>query len=253
MQDGAVKTVDRVAAILRVLAQATGPGLALADLASEAGLSKPTAHRLLGALADVGFAFQDLASRRYRLGTGAAALGRVAHRQDVAALAGPALARIADETGDTAFASVIEGPAAICVARAVGAFPIRTLTLDIGSRRPLGIGAGSLALLAGLPDDEAARATSLNAGWLRDFPGFAASDISVLVARTRRDGFSLNEGRIVDAMCAVGVSVHDADGRPLLALSLAAIRDRMARERLPDLVALLRREAARLEQGSHAR
>lgn len=253
MQDGAVKTVDRVAAILRVLAQSTAPGLALADVANEAGLSKPTAHRLLGALGEVGFTFQDLASRRYRLGTGAAALGRVAHRQDIAAFAEPALARIAQETGDTAFASVIEGPAAICVARAVGAFPIRTLTLEIGSRRPLGIGAGSLALLAGLPDDEADRATMLNAGWLADFPGFAAADLPALVGRTRRDGFSLNEGRIVDGMCALGVSVSDAGGHPLLALSIAAIRDRMSAERLPGLVGILRREATRLEQGGHDR
>ena len=110
VQDAAVKTVDRVAAILRALADThSGSGLPLAEVAAEAGLAKPTAHRLLGALTNVGFTFQDLDSRRYRLGAGATALGRAAQRQDLAALAEPALSRIAEATGDTAFASVIEG------------------------------------------------------------------------------------------------------------------------------------------------
>ena len=249
VQDAAVKTVDRVAAILRALADThSGSGLPLAEVAAEAGLAKPTAHRLLGALTNVGFTFQDLESRRYRLGSGAAALGRAAQRQDLAALAAPALARIAEATGDTAFASVVEGQTAVCVARAVGAYPIRTLTLEIGSRRPLGVGAGSLALLSGLPDVDVERATALNAEWLADFAGFAPSDLPGLVARTRRDGYAMNEGRIVEAMNAVAVAACDRAGRPFLALSLAAIRDRMGGKRLPELVRILRQEARRIEE-----
>lgn len=249
MPDNAVKTVDRVAAILRALADThSGAGLPLAELAADAGLPKPTAHRLLGALGNVGFTFQDLDSRRYRLGAGAAALGRAAQRQDLSALAAPALTRLAEATGDTAFASVIEGSAAVCVARAVGSYPIRTLTLEVGSRRPLGVGAGSLALLAALPDQEAERATALNRDWLADFSGFGPENLRDLVARTRQDGHARNEGRIVEAMGAVAVAARDAGGRPFLALSLAAIRERMGDARMPELVRLLREEADRLER-----
>ncbi len=249
MADNAVKTVDRVAAILQALADTrSGNGLPLAELASETGLSKPTAHRLLGALGNVGFTYQELESRRYRLGSGAAALGRAAHRQDLSALATPALSRLAEATGDTAFASVVEGSASVCVARAVGSFPIRTLTLEVGSRRPLGVGAGSLALLAALSDAEVERSIALNRNWLTDFAGFAPEELPGLVARTRRDGHALNEGRIVEAMSAIAFAARDAAGRPFLALSLAAIRDRMGDARLPELVRLLHEEARRLEE-----
>ncbi|GGF33858.1 IclR family transcriptional regulator [Aliidongia dinghuensis] len=248
MPETAVKTVDRIAALLRVLAGQGAGGLSLTDIAKATGFGPATTHRLLAALTDVGFACQDLPTKHYRLGAVVATLGRAALQQDVAQLADGALARLAAATGDTSFASVREGLAAICIGRAVGAFPIRTLTLDVGDRRPLGVGAGSLALLAALPDAEIRLILVRNADWLKDFSGFTADAILRLVERTRADGHAFNDGLIVPAMNAVAVAVHDADGRPLFALSLAAIRDRMTPDRRAELVALLHAEAEELER-----
>lgn len=248
MPETAVKTVDRIAALLRALAGHGADGAALSDIARATGFGPATTHRLLTALTEVGFAFQDLRTRHYRLGAVVATLGRAALQQDVAALADGALARLAEVTGDTVFASVREGLAAICIGRAIGRFPIRTLTLDVGDRRPLGVGAGSLALLAGLPDAEIGAVIERNADWLRDFDGFTADVLRRLVERTRCEGYAFNDGLIVPAMNAIAVPVHDADGRPLFALSLAAIRDRMGPDRLGGLVERLKSEAADLER-----
>jgi DNA-binding IclR family transcriptional regulator len=247
LQDLAVKTVDRVASILRAMA-AHGPGGAgVTEISEATGLSKGTVHRLLGALVNVGFAYQQLPARRYRLGAGAIALGGSALHDHAAAIMQPALARLAEATGDTVFASVREGPAAICVARAVGSFPVRTLTLDIGDRRPLGVGAGSLALLAALSDEAIASVLRQNASWLKDYRGFDVSELKALVARTRRASYSLNEGRIVAAMNAIGVVVRGPEGEPFASLSIAAIKDRMGKDRLRELLRLLREEADALE------
>jgi DNA-binding IclR family transcriptional regulator len=248
MQEGAVKTIDRVAAIMTALSDCDAGGLQLGDVAGAAGLPEPTAHRLLGALTNNGFAFQDLTPRRYRLGARAAALGGAARRQHVAATAQLAPDRIAAATGDTAFASVREGAAAVCVARAIGSYPIRTLTLEIGARRPLGVGAGNLALLASLKDAEVARAIAHNAVWLQDYPRFTPPEILGLVKRTRCDGYAINEGRIVAAMKAIGVAIAAADGQPVVALSVAAIWDRMSGERCAELLGILREEARRLQE-----
>jgi len=246
LTEPAVKTVDRVARIMRVMAHDAPDGWKLADISRETGFGKATTHRLIGALVDVGFLYQDDASRRYRLGINAARIGEAARQQELAHRARPVLARLAAATEDTVFASLREGSSAVCVARAVGPFPIRTLTLEEGDRRPLGVGAGSLALLAALPDEAVERAIGRNAAWLADYPGFDAAVLRSLVARTRRDGYALNEGRIVSGMAAVGVPVLDTEGRPLAALSLAAIAERVGGGRLPGLLADLRREAALL-------
>ena len=248
MPETAVKTVDRIAALLRVLAGHGADGIGLSEAARATGFGPATTHRLLTALCEVGFAFQDLRSKQYRLGAVVATLGRAALQQDVAAMADGALARLAEATGDTVFASVREGLAAICIGRAIGQFPIRTLTLNVGDRRPLGVGAGSLALLATLPDAEIATVLERNAPWLNDFDGFTAAALRRLVERTRTDGYAFNDGLIVPAMNAIAVPVRDDEGRALFALSLAAIRDRMGPDRLDGLVQRLQSEAADLER-----
>src|SRR5690606_31033562 len=117
-------------------------GLSLTELVEMLSLRKTTAHRLLSALIDVGFVFQDLNTKRYRLGSAVTKLAQAASGQFISGASKPVLQRIAEQTGDTVYATIREGTAAVCVAREIGSFPIRTLTLNVGDRRPLGVGAG---------------------------------------------------------------------------------------------------------------
>ena len=234
-------SIARAAEVVDALGAAPR-GATLAEVALATGYSKTTAHRVLGALRDVGWAVQDPATRTWRLGH---RLGRLSHRAglvDLAEIARPALARIADETGDTVFLSVREGPASLCVARAVGAHPIRTLTLDEGDRRPLGIGAGAMALYAGLPAPARLAAARANGDWLAEY-GEDAASLERLAARTRAQGHALNDGRVVAAMSAVAVTVPGTD----LAIAVGAIDGRMDAARIAGtILPALRREAAGL-------
>ena len=246
--DGAevtVKTVDRVAHLLRAVATHRD-GAMLSAVARQTGLGKGTVHRLLNALIDAGLVFQDQDTKRYRLGVGLALLGHVAHQQDFAALAKPFLLRLAEQTQDTVYASVREGGAAVCVAREIGVFPIRTLSLDVGDLRPLGVGSGSLALLAFLPGDEVDAMIEKNAAWLARYPGHSRKELLAKVEQTRRRGYSFVDGKILPGMNALGVPILGADGRPVAALSLAAIADRVSGSRVAELARLLSAEAAAL-------
>ncbi|MGF6597668.1 hypothetical protein P3T23_002385 [Paraburkholderia sp. GAS448] len=69
----------------------------------------------------------------------------------------PHLEALADKLEDTIYFVVRRGDFAVCYARAEGAFPIKTLTLRVGDRRPLGVGSSSLAIAAALSDDEVQR------------------------------------------------------------------------------------------------
>src|SRR5215470_19040699 len=194
-----VQSVDRAVRLLRAMAFHADGGM-LSALARDTGLGKGTVHRLLNALIDAGLAFQDQETKRYRLGAGLGLLGHAAHRQDFAALAKPFLLRLAEETQDTIYASVREAGAAVCVAREIGAFPIRTLSLDVGHLRPLGVGSGSLALFAFLPDDEIDTTIAKNAAWLARYRGHSRKELLVLVEQTRQRGFSFVESRIIPGM-----------------------------------------------------
>lgn len=252
-QVSSVKTIGRAATVLRALSGGPPAGSRLSEVVERADLGKATVHRLLHALADVGFVEFDDSEKLYRLGYALYALGASAQDYHIVSLARPALQRIAAATGDTVYLSVRDGDEVVCVDRCTGAFPIRSLTLDVGDRRPLGVGAGALAMLAFEGEAEIARALRANRAARRAFPAFDDETVSALAADARRCGYTLNDGRIVGAMTGVGVPVRDADGRVVAALSLAAIRERFAGGLLRERVERLREEAEEISRALAAR
>ena len=71
---GSVQSVERAAAILRLLAEEDEP-IGLAQIASALGLAKGTVHGILRTLEDVGFVEQDQAGGPYRVATEVFRLG----------------------------------------------------------------------------------------------------------------------------------------------------------------------------------
>lgn len=248
-----MQTVARVSHVLKALSEGASGGMRLSDVAGHIGLGKTTALRLLKALTDVGYVEYDDTTKLYRLGYCLFNLGTSARRFHIIELARPGLARLAAATGDTVFLSVRDGQQAHCVDRQTGSFPIRTLTLSVGDRRPLGVGAGSLALLAFESDAEIDRILTANQEARRPLPNFQDSHLREMITETRARGYSFNDGRIVSAMNAVGVPVLDQAGRVACALSIAAIRERMEPPRLKEMVAQLQAEARALGQALDSR
>jgi DNA-binding IclR family transcriptional regulator len=130
----------------------------------------------------------------------------------------------------------------VCLSRATGDYPIRAITVDVGSRRPLGVGAGGLAILGDLPPAESKRIIDVLRPKFKAFPLCSAAQIAKSQKLARENGFALSDEKVAVGVRAVGVAIHDADGAPIAAIGLAAIRQRVLADRIPRLVALLARE-----------
>lgn len=244
-QSAITGSIARAARIIDVLA-AAADGLALSQIVERSDFSKTTAFRVLANLQEVGFVYQDPESRLYLLGHRLAYIAQSAARSTIANLAGRGMARLAALSEDTVFLSIPEGAAAICVARQTGAYPIRTLTLNIGDRRPMGVGAGALALFCAMSAEKRAAIVAANQGWMADF-GLTAADIKAGYDAYQTTGYAANIGRIVAGTSAVSVPVITADGRVVGALAIGAIDARMPAERITDsLIPALQKEAALL-------
>lgn len=245
---GGAQSIQRALHLLRHVAAQTG-GARLSEVAATLGLNKATCHRILSALVAEGFLQFDRARMKYELGSETVLLGWIARaRQDIPALARRSLERICQTTGDTAFLSIRSGNEAVCVDRHVGDYPIKTLTLEVGSRRPLGVGAGSMALLAFLPEDELHATIAAAAPLFESLEGMTADFVESLALASRAQGFVFNEGYVIPGMSALGVPVFDGAGRPAAALSVAAITARMSDDRRVEIVKLLREEAETLSR-----
>ncbi|WP_198298385.1 IclR family transcriptional regulator [Bordetella genomosp. 8] len=238
-----MKVVMRLANVLKAIGRYAPDGASFTDVGRETELGKSTTHRLLAALADAGLVYQDLESKRYRLGSTIALLGASALAQSYASACRRALEEVARVSGDTVFASVVEGSGAVCIARELGSFPIRTLVLNVGDRRPLGVGAGSLALLSAMDDGTVARMLERNRKWLGDYPSYSLDEILADVQATRSNGYALMRGKIVPAIWAIGCAIPDREGRPVCALSISAIAERLSGDRVEAMAKLLRAQA----------
>jgi len=240
-----VGSIARASQVLEVLADHS-QGAALTDIAISTALTKSSTHRVLSALQSVQFITQDPDSRAYRLGNRLGELSRRAGMIDIEAEARRSMARLAAATGDTVFLSIPEGPAAVCVARTVGEYPIRTLTLDRGDRRPLGVGAGALALYGAMADQTRYRVSSVNAAWLTEY-GYDYEKLERFREVSNTRGYAWNRGNVVTAMSAVGLPIVTRSGRLIAALAVGAINERMSPQRLKEVVLpVLRDEVGRI-------
>jgi DNA-binding IclR family transcriptional regulator len=251
---GNMLSLERAISLLNVVAESDA-GLRLKDAAQALGLSTSTAHRILSALVEHRMLRQiDVdGSRIYIPGSSLYRLGQAAARHySLVDLARPSMRRLAERTQDTVFLSARDRDEAVCLDRVVGDYPIKTLTLSVGDRRPLGVGAGSLALLAALPEAERSAIVRNDRSREQRYPAFTPESLTKWVNAANRLGYAHNPERVNPGMSAVAVAIRGADGAPLGAISVAAVRSRMQGERLLEIVNLLKEECANVAQRAEA-
>ncbi|MCM5570335.1 IclR family transcriptional regulator [Burkholderiaceae bacterium FT117] len=238
-------SVQRACRILQVLSDTRNGRLT--DIAAAAGQDKATVLRLLDVLAGEGFVVRDPASKRYSLGAEVFVLGAAAAaRFDPRPIARPSLIRLANAFQDSTILSIARGAESVCVDVELGSFPIRATYLEVGSRRPLGAGAGSLALLAWMPDPEIeALMPSILAG-LGRYPRITQKALERHVAQSRKRGYAVMLDLVVDKMGGIAMPILGGDGRPVAAISIAALTERIV-SREAALAEALRREVAACE------
>jgi DNA-binding IclR family transcriptional regulator len=242
------QSVERALMLLSLVGRGGDDGVTLAAVVAASGLEKPTARRLLMALVRARLIEQDPVTRRYRLGQEVYVLGTLAaRRHGLLEQAAESLRRLSAVTGDTSFVSARHGDFVLCLHREEGSHPVRTHALQTGHQHPLGVGAGSLALLAALPEAERAAATLRLADAYAAYPGYSVEIVRADVARALESGYALNPGRVVPSSWGIGVPLRFPDGRVAGALSLAAVDSRMQPDRQQELAGLLHTEARAVE------
>src|SRR5690606_8704823 len=134
-----------------------------------------------------------------------------------------ALLEVNAATEDTSYFVTRSGFDAVCIDRIEGTYPIRTITLEVSSRRPLGVGAGGLASLAACSEEERARILQVTASQLPNFGQLDVAQQQEAIAQTHAAGYSLVRNRVTLGVTALGMPIHDPARRPIGAISVGAI------------------------------
>lgn len=236
-----LQSVQNALRILRMLHQR--PGLRVTGIATELGMGKSTAYRLLATLESEGFIQKNRLDSSYRAGRvlidiGIAAVGDLDVRRKARAF----MEELADQTGETVNLFLLEGSNARVVDGVEGSRAVR-VTSRVGILLPAHVTAGGKALLAAhsfaelralFPDGLPSLTSSTNTNWDR----FEAE-----IDQIRRQGYATNTGESDEDVCGVAVPVLDRTRRLVAALAVATPRQRMTEERIAVLAKQLRHSA----------
>jgi DNA-binding IclR family transcriptional regulator len=222
-----VGVVDRSVAILAAVAY--GPRT-LAELVESTGVPRATTHRLAVALTAHRLLARD-EDGRFLLGERVAELAAAAPDPLLAA-AGPVLAWVRDECGESAQLYRRDGAERVCVAVAERSSGLRT-TVPVGARLPLTAGSGAQVLCA-WADPESL-----------DLPARAAFSARSL-AEIRRRGWAHSVGQREAGVASVSAPVFGADQALLAAVSISGPVERLGRTPGPRFAPIVAAGARRI-------
>lgn len=216
----------------------------LVDLSVQMGLERPTAHRLLKALTLEGMLVQHAKTRRYSLGPLLFELGISAtHQFNLKDICQPVCTALAEQTGDTSFLFLRSGYDAVCVSRTQGTYPIQTPSVPVGSRQPLGVSAGGLALLSALSEAEIESVIKAVQPRLGAYGDLDAEKLYEMCALAKFNGYASTGNHAVPGVRAVGLPILNQAGMPIAAITVAATQARMSAQRISTILPILKTAA----------
>ena len=225
----------------------------VSELSRLLGVHKSTTSRMLAAMEARGFVARS--GERYRLGPEIVRLGGLAlHGLGLTDACRPAMASLAESTGETVNLAVADGGAALNIDQ-IGAAHLVGVTDWTGRRLPLAKTANGKVLVAfGAAGAEAGQLEPLTSRTITEPVLFAAELVKV-----RRLGFAIAADELELGLSAVAAPVLDGSGRAIAALSVSGPSLRLSPRRVAELRPIVIKQARALgealghdPEGAHA-
>lgn len=238
------RAIHRAMEVARTVAQIQRSGATLNRVARATGLSTSTAFRILRSLTDERLLRFEATDRSYHVGPLAFELGLAAQFEGgLQARWRENVDEIARETRLTTYLMARSGNEAVCLLCAQGSTALRAMPMEVGQRLPLGIGAGSLAMLATLDDGEIAAVVESQGGRRDLFPGGKIKPGEILnrVVLARQAGFAQSNGTVALGVTGIGVAIPKTEGMNQLAISVSAVANSINPTEARKLAAIIAR------------
>ena len=236
---GSVGTLARGLDILELFA-GDSPELTQTEISERLGLPVPTVHRLVKLLTERGWLARDVASRRLRLGLGAARLLPAMRLPD---LARDPLRAMAERSGETVNLATLDGGEVLYLVSETGS-NLLTLRSHVGLRLPLHATALGKCLLAELDDEDARRAAGRE-----PYPAMTPRTVTswdklrAQLERVRREGVAFSREEYEVGLHSIAVPVAWMDGDGPVAVNVSLPSSRAGREATAELTSELRAAA----------
>lgn len=236
------KTLAKGLAVLEALIRRAEP-CGVSDLASELGISKSNAHRLLNTLLETGFVVSE--NGRYKASLKTWELGtRVIKHFDVREIARPAMTRLVRDTAEGVRLTVLdpERLEVVYIDKLDSPQDVRTVG-EVGTRAPAHCTSMGKVLLA-FQDEALVKRASRRMKAYTKRTIVKPADLMRELERVRSEGYAVNNREYSPQVVGVAAPIFDRDGNVVAALSIAAPAERMGPAVLKRTITVLRDAAA---------
>ena len=233
-----VQVLDRTIAVLQAVADSE-TDLPAADIARQLRLHKSTVHRLLVVLESYRL-IKKGPEGAYGLGTRLIELGECAiARLKLSEYAEPHLRTLAEQTGEGAHVTILNGTELLSIAHVEGRWTLHSLTRT-GQRTQIHSTAAGKAVLAFLSEDacnDLIARLPLKRNTRRTVVKPSAMKMELM--RVRDQGYAIDDEEFEEGLRCVSAPIFDHRGHVVASLSMAAPVFRLRKERVPQVARLV--------------
>ena len=218
--NGFVRSVERVAALLELLSQRKSP-MRMIEIAQALDLPKSTTHGLLQTLQAKEFVVRD-DNQRYRLSLRLFSLAATAlELVDLPELARPAMEKLSESIGGTCNLAVLDGHHVLYIEKVEHRDSLVRLVTHVGTRIPAHVTALGRVLVGELPEADREQ-------WLSEHEFERLTDHTVTDADAFREelieqakrGYAIDNQGLHSAITGFAAPIRDHTGKVVAALSL---------------------------------
>lgn len=222
----------------------------VSDLARATGLHKSVVARLMATMALDGFVVQDPATRAYRIGPQAFAVGSAYEPLTVLdRVARPVMTALTERCGHASYLGVPAGSHWVFLIAVESLRSVR-VTIEIGENRYFHSDAIGKILLAGMDDaDIRARLGSDPLPKVTPNTIETVDELLQEIRRVRQDGIAFNREESIIGAGSVGVAVHDGSGAVIAGLSVVYPTHIVTEAEIDEVTSLVRQAGRQISQG----
>ena len=233
-----MQVLDRTIAVLQAVAD-SDTDLPAADIARQLRLHKSTVHRLLVVLESYRL-IKKGPEGAYGLGTRLIELGECAiARLKLSEYAEPHLRTLAEQTGEGAHVTILNGTELLSIAHIEGRWALHSLTRT-GQRTQIhstAAGKAVLAFLSGEACDELIARLTLKRNTRRTIVKPSAMKLELM--RVRDLGYAVDDEEFEEGLRCVSAPIFNHRGHVVASLTIAAPVFRLRKEQVPQVARLV--------------
>ena len=246
MSERLIQSVERAADILELFL-VSKPELSIKEISEHLNLSKSTVHGIIKTLEHRGYLQQNPEDLKYKPGIKLFELGNfVGKNLDIAKVAKPIIRELVDELNETVHLVSLQRDEIIYIEKVEGQSAL-TIYSHIGKRAPFHSTGVGKSILAHLNENEVNRI--LSSITLESFTKHTMTNIEEIKEQLhviREQGYAVDDEEIELGLKCIAAPIFNHQSNVIASISCAAPKMRLDENKLPQVIAGIRRAAAEI-------